>query len=81
MPATPNPFANIVDLPSESGRYELYTHVLATDEGTPVEADLTKAVGDQSCVTVGLTITTIRSNGEEHPTLVYGSVGDCEDSK
>lgn len=81
VPATPNPFANIVDLPSESGRYELYAHVPATDEDTPVEADLTNAAGDQSCVTVGLTITTTRSNGEEHPTLVYGTIGDCENSE
>ena len=79
--APPNPFAALDDLPNESGEYVLYAHAPETDVDEPVQVDLTQAVEGQSCLTVYMEVTTSRSNGDQYPSVVYGSVGQCRDSE
>lgn len=77
--APPNPFAALDDLPNESGEYVLYAHVPETDVDQSVQVDLTEAVEDWSCLTVYMEVTSTRSNGDQYPNVVYGSVGQCQD--
>jgi hypothetical protein len=77
VPADPNPFATLEDLPSEAGAYELYAHVPESDGDPPVHADLAEDAGDRSCITVRMEVTTVRVGGEDVPAVAYGTVGDC----
>lgn len=78
VPTKPNPFATLDELPSNPGEYMLYAHIPTTDKDTPVRADLTEDAGDQSCIQVGMEITKGRSDGEEYPAVMYGTIGRCQ---
>jgi hypothetical protein len=75
--APPSPFAALDDLPSEPGEYVLYAQVPSTDADEPVRADLTEASKSRSCITVHMAVTRTESNGDQHPSVTYGSVGRC----
>lgn len=75
VPAEPNPFVSLESLPSEAGVYELCAHVSESDEHQPVHADLTEDAGDQSCVTVGMEVTTVTDDRADVPAVVYGTLG------
>lgn len=77
VPVAPNPFVTLANLPDTAGAYELYAHVPAVDDDPPVQADLVEAVGDQSCITVGMDVTTARVDGEDVPAVAYGTIGEC----
>lgn len=77
VPAGANPFANPEDLPSDPGAYELYAHVLESDENLPVDVDLTDEAGDQSCITIGMAITYATVDDRSVPAVVYGTLGRC----
>lgn len=77
VPAAPNPFANVESLPETAGAYELYAHIPAAADDPPVHADLVEAAGGQSCITVGMEVTTARVAGEDVPAVAYGTIGEC----
>lgn len=79
VPAEPNPFATLDELPSNPGEYTLYANIPTTDEDTPVRANLLEDAGDQSCIRVGMEVTKARSNGKEYPAVVYGTIGRCRE--
>lgn len=77
VPTGSNPFATLEKLPNEAGAYELYAQIPGSDADPPVHADLTEDAGDQSCITVGIEVTTVRVDGENVPAIAYGSIGEC----
>jgi hypothetical protein len=81
VPAGSNPFAVLDDVPSEAGAYELYAHVPAVDDDPPVNANLVDDAGDQSCIRVGMEVSTARVDGKEVPAVVYGTIGECRESE
>lgn len=81
VPASPNPFATLDDLPETAGEYTLYAQVPSVEEDVPVEANLVEAAGDSSCITVYMEVTTADVDGEEVPSVAYGSIGGCGDEE
>lgn len=77
VPAAPNPFANLENLPETAGAYDLYAHIPVANNDSPVHADLVEDAGDQSCITVGMEVTTARVDGEDVPAVAYGTMGRC----
>ncbi|MFC7132697.1 MULTISPECIES: hypothetical protein [Salinibaculum] len=77
VPTAPNQFVTFDDLPAEPRKYTLYAQVPTSDTDDPIQADLVEDAGDQSCLEVRLEITSNPQNDRSEPTLVYGSIGQC----
>lgn len=78
--APPNPFAALEGLPNNPGEYVLYAHIPETDVDAPVRVDLT-GLEDWPCITFHMEVTMTQSNGDQYPSVTYGSVGRCQDSE
>jgi hypothetical protein len=77
VPAQPNPFATLDNLPDRPGAYELYARILSSNGSSPVSADLTEEVEGQSCIEIGLEITHVAEDGEDIPAVVFGTISEC----
>lgn len=74
----PDQFVTIDELPVEVGEYTLYAHIPDTDAGDAVRGDLVEDADGQSCIEVTLEVVSNRQDGADESTLVYGSIGECE---
>lgn len=79
VPAEPNPFASLPDLPTDAGEYTLHARVAADEGGSPTTADLTDGADDGICITVHVEV--VQGDGTDSaPRVVYGAVGECRSS-
>ena len=79
VPGPPNPFAAVDDLPASPKSYVLYAQVPGTDRDQPVRADLVADAGDQSCIEVTVEVRASEQYESTVPTVVYGTIGRCDD--